>query len=52
MCYEEVGLHIPLFEAIHGRLGFSMVIVAQSEGAGSLGRGTESVAWSCDSVPP
>jgi hypothetical protein len=31
MCYEEVGVHIPLCEAIHGRLGFSRVIEEQSE---------------------
>ena len=32
MCYEEVGVHIPLCEAVHGRLGFSRVIEEQSEG--------------------
>jgi hypothetical protein len=32
MCYEEVGVHIPLCEAIHGRLGSSRVIEEQSEG--------------------
>jgi hypothetical protein len=51
MYYEEVGVHIPLCEAVHGWLGYSGEIEEQSEGAVSLGRGTESVAWSCNSVP-
>jgi hypothetical protein len=49
MCYEEIGVHIPLCEAVHARIGSSRVIEEQSEA--SLGRGTESVAWSCNSVP-
>mgnify|MGYP001614658267 CR=1 FL=1 len=32
MCYGEVGVHIPLCESVHGRLGYSRVIEEQSEG--------------------
>ncbi len=32
MCYEEIGVHILLCEAVYGRLGRSRVIEEQSEG--------------------
>jgi len=32
MWYEEVGMHILLCEAVHGRFGFSRVIVEQNGG--------------------
>jgi hypothetical protein len=40
-----------VFESVQNRFGSSRVIEAQSEGQHRRGRGTESVGWSCNSVP-
>jgi len=49
MCYGEIGVHIPLCVAVHGRLGYSRVIEKQSEGQHHWGE--ERRVSCCNSVP-